>query len=696
MYKIVITYSLIGISTPFALFAQIDSVELKTVEVVGRKNTSEIITVPVSEVSGKELDKTRGLTLGETLKTIPGVNSVQTGPTVSKPVIHGLYGNRILILNNGVRMEGQQWGSDHAPEIDPFVAKKISVIKGPASIAYGSDAMGGVVLVDPAPLPSESGMKGELNLVGMSNNKMGIVSGMVEGAFGKKLKGLSWRTQGTIRRGGNSKTAHYYMDNTGLKEENFSGAMGYKKNRFGAEVFFSEFYTKLGIFSGSSVGSISDLIAAINRSEPLSPSVFSYSIQRPFQEANHSLLKTKLYYHTSENSQLEFLYARQQNVRKEYDYLPYTGITTPQLYLSIVSHSVDLSWQHQITKAFSGKIGFNGMIQNNTRKYEYLIPDYKNYRSGIFILEKWRRKKLLVEAGIRYDYRWMQASLIDNSSAKIVPQTSVYNNFTGSLGTGYNFTEKISFLVNLGTAWRPPSVNELYSQGVHQSAASYEKGTPGLKAEQSYTLSGSWKYEGEKLRGELNLYNNLINHYIYLKPNLSFVHTSRGAYPSFTYTAANAIFRGIDISIRYSLSKPLSLFSKASLIWAKNLSIHDYLIYTPANRFETGIKYEFEKLLKLEKFYFSLSDLYVAHQSRVPANSDYAPPPKAYNLVALEVGFDLPFGKEKISINISATNLFNAAYRDYLNRFRYFSDDVGRNISLRLKVPFTLLSKNKS
>jgi iron complex outermembrane receptor protein len=532
--------------------------------------------------------------------------------------------------------------------------------------------------------------------VGMSNNRMGVASGIVEGAFGKKLEGLSWRVQGTMRRGGNSKAAHYYLDNTGLKEENFSGSIGYKKNRFGAEAFFSEFYTKLGIFSGSSVGSISDLIAAINRPEPITPSVFSYSIQRPFQEVNHYLLKTKIYYHTSENSKLEFVFARQQNVRKEYDYLPYTGITTPQLYLNIVSHSADLSWQHMVTKTLSGKIGFNGMAQNNTRKYEYLIPDYKNYRAGFFIIEKWRRKKLLLEGGARYDYRWMQALLIDNTSAKIVPQNYTYNNFTGSLGAGYNFTEKILFNINLGTAWRPPSVNELFSQGVHQSAASYEKGTPGLKAEQSYTLSGTWRYEGKKLFGELNLYDNLINHYIYLKPDLSFVHTSRGAYPSFTYTAANAIFRGIDMNIRYTISNPVTFLSKSSLVWARNLSIHDYLIYTPANRFENGIKYEFKKLSNFEKLYISVSDIYVARQTRVPANSDYAPPPKAYNLVALEIGFDFPFGKEKMSVNISANNLFNVSYRDYLNRFRYFTDDIGRNINVRLKVPFTLLSKNKN
>ena len=670
-----------------------ESKELESVVVTGIKKVTDILSLPVAILSGKELDKVRGFSLGETLKSIPGVNSIQTGPSISKPVIHGLYGNRILILNNGVRMEGQQWGSDHAPEIDPFVATKLSVIKGPASIIYGSDAIGGIVLVDLAPLLHEPGVKGEVNLVGMSNNKMGVGSGILEGAFGKKLRGLSWRAQGTIRRAGNSKTAEYYMDNTGFKEEDFSVSLGYKKVRYGVEIFFSDFYTKLGIFSGAEVGSISDLIAAINRPKPLTPDVFSYATERPYQEVNHTLLKAKAFYNTSENGKLEFTYARQQNERSEYDYLPYSGTQTPQLYLNIVSHTADLSFQHKLFHNMSGKAGLSGLTQSNARMYEYLIPDFKNYGGGFFLLEKWSKNKLLLEAGIRYDYRWLQAYLIDNATAQITSQVNVYNNFSGSLGSVYELTEKIKWRMHLGTAWRAPTVSELYSNGVHQGAASYEKGTQGLQAEQSYQISTSMNYTGKKLTAEIELYNNVINNYIYLKPDLSFVQTARGSYPSFTYTATDAVFRGIDLQVDFHLLRPLSFISKTSLIWAENLSIHDYLIYIPANRFDNTLVYEFKKLWKLESFFVSLSDCYVSAQNHVPQNSDYALPPPAYNLIAANLGFDFPAGHHKISISVGVNNLLNISYRDYLNRFRYFTDDLGRNVIIRAKIPFSILTK---
>src|ERR1700748_828948 len=148
--------------------------QLQKVQVTAQKLKKDRLNVVVSDtIGGKQLEETRGLSLGESLKTIAGVNSLQTGPSISKPVIHGVYSNRILILNNGVRQEGQNWGNDHAPEIDPFVATKLSVIKGPASIRYGSDAIGGVILVDPREMRTAPGVDGEVNLVGMTNGRVG-------------------------------------------------------------------------------------------------------------------------------------------------------------------------------------------------------------------------------------------------------------------------------------------------------------------------------------------------------------------------------------------------------------------------------------------------------------------------------------------------------------------------------------------
>ena len=692
---------------PLVAFSQKDSVpsndpipqpaivEFQEVIVIGKKEQRrEIVSLPQTEIIGKELDRTRGASLGEALKNIPGVYTLQSGPSIFKPVIHGLHSNRILIINNGVRQEGQQWGSEHAPEIDPFVATKLSVIKGPASIRYGSDAIGGVILVEPAPLPTAVGVDGEVNLVGASNSKMGVSSGIVQGAFGKKLTGLSWRTQSTFRRAGNSETPHYYLENTGFKEIDFSETVSYVKKNYGVELYYSEFNTKLGIFSGTHAETLPDLIAAINRPRPITPSYFSYKIDRPYQQVKHEFFKVGAFLKLKNDNRIELQFARQHNVRSEYDYLPLTGQTNPELYLSLVTHSLDLTYKHKIKKNISGTVGFNGISQGNVRKYQLLIPNFRNYGAGIFMIEKWTKNRLTIEAGIRYDYRWLRAYMLDNTTAKEITPTFQFKNFTETVGALYHLTEIISWSINAGTAWRAPTVNELLSNGVHQSAVSYEIGNANLKSERAYNFSTSINYQGKKISGEIGFYNNSINGYIYLKPDLTFIHTIRGAYPAYTYTQVKAIFRGVDFSATCKISNSFSITSKLSLLFARNTTILDYLILVPANRLENILKYALGDKGKLKQACVSISTLFVAKQTRVPANSDYASPPVGYTLLNADLWFSILVKQQHISISMSATNILNVAYRDYMDRFRYFNDEPGRNFTLRLKIPFEIFKKN--
>ncbi|MCB0572786.1 MAG: TonB-dependent receptor, partial [Phaeodactylibacter sp.] len=211
-----------------------------------------------STLDAAQLQSERGLSLGDAMSQLPGVTTLNTGATIAKPVIQGLHSNRVLILNNGVRQEGQQWGSEHAPEIDPFLADKVTVIKGASSVRYGADAIGGVVLVEPRPLPQQAGIGGEANLQAFSNGRVGIASGMLEGRLKGKLP-LSGRLQGTVKRGGNLQTPGYYLDNTGVEELNFSWAVGLQQKQWSTEAFYSRFYTQLGIFSGSHIGNLTDL-----------------------------------------------------------------------------------------------------------------------------------------------------------------------------------------------------------------------------------------------------------------------------------------------------------------------------------------------------------------------------------------------------------------------------------------------------
>ncbi|KAA2243025.1 TonB-dependent receptor [Chitinophaga agrisoli] len=668
-----------------------DTTALHEIVVKGHRQSSALTTATTNTLSGATLLQTRGATLGETLKSIPGLNSIQTGPSISKPVIHGLHSNRVLILNNGVRQEGQQWGSEHAPEIDPFTAQQITIIKGAASIRYGADALAGVVLLEPPALPTDKPLGGELNLVAASNGRMGATSGMLEGAPGGALEGLKWRAQGTLKRAGNFKTANYYLDNTALFEGDFSGTAAYERKRYGITVYYSQFNNKLGIFSGSHVGNETDLYTAFARAKPITPDVFSYGINRSYQQVYHDLLKLSAWYRFKNTSSLEFIFGRQKDLRKEYDVdLPYNPdpalAQLPQLSFQIKTHTADLIYHQPGNKKIDGMIGFSGSTQGNVfRGIRYLVPNFRNYSGGLFAIEKYHLNKLTLEAGLRYDYRWLRVYRRDDISLQVYDNTHTYNNITGTAGASWQISEALSLNANIGTAWRAPSVNELYIKGIHLSAASYELGDSSFHSERSVNSTLSLQYHTQKLHAQLDLYDNEINGFIYAKPALRTIQLVQGTFPLFIYTQENVRIRGLDAEISYALPAHLTWTGKASLVRAFNKTIHDYLVFMPADRYDNTLKYTQPRL---KNAYISLQYLLVARQNRVPPNSDYVPPPPGYHLFNTGIGCALPLGKRLLDLNFSIDNLANKAYRDYLNRFRYYADDLGRNFILRTKMSF--------
>lgn len=688
-----------------------DNQLLKEVVVTEHRSEAQQLLQTQVSLSGAALDQTRGQSLGESLKSLAGLYSIQTGPSISKPVIHGLYSNRIIILNNGIRQEDQQWGTEHAPQVDQFLASRLTVIKGAASIRYGSDAIGGVILVEPKPMPTQPGVGGEVNLVGGTNGGLGVASGMLEGAFNKKLAGLSWRLQGTLKRSGYVRTPNYYLENTSYHETNFSGDLHYDHRNWGAEVFYSQFDTKVGLFTGAQVGSLADLYAAINSPQPLVQPGFSYALDRPYQAVQHDLLKVRAYIHGTKGGTLTATFARQQNTRREYDYVSFSGALNPELYLKLVTHTTDLVWEHAPIKTksagqWSGSLGFNGITQGNVRQYLFLIPNFRNYGAGLFAIERYAVGPWTLEGGLRYDYRWLRAYFLDETTRQTYNETHEWQNANGSLGIAYQLRPDLTLTANLSTAWRAPNVADLYSNGLHQSAVAYERGNPNLKPEQAYNANLVLAYAGKRLSGEIGVYNNLINNYIYLKPDSVPIIRQRGAFPSYTYTQVQATFRGVDATLNYKLTDQLTVTTKNSLLFAYNHTDHGYLVFIPANRSDNSLRYDWSKVGKLSNVYVSLSGLYVARQNRAPAvttrqengqvifTGDFAAPPPAYFLLGAELGFMAQVGRQSMNVSLSGSNVANVAYRDYLNRFRYFADEPGRTILLKVKLPFSFAKRS--
>lgn len=666
---------------------------LQEVVVSGKK--MENVTQAKGILEGEALDQTRGQSLGESLKSITGVTTLQTGSSISKPIIHGMHSNRVLILNNGIRQEGQQWGSEHAPEIDPFVAKRLTVIKGAAGVRYGSDAIAGVIMVEPAPLPDSVKIHGEINSAAFTNGRMGVISGIAEGGV-SAIKGLAWRVQGTYKRGGDIKTANYYMANTGVQERNFSVALGYNKIHYGTEMFFSYFDTQLGIFSGSHIGNTTDLQNAINSSKPneaYTPAEPSYTINRPNQDLAHHLIKLKSFAIVDKLGKMTLTLARQYDWRLEYD-VPRGNRNLNTLNFKLTTYTGELLLEHKpLFNILSGSVGISGMYQENlSSSYELtkplvntvLIPNYQVSTGGLFVIERYLKKRWEFETGLRYDFRNAQAYGLTFTN-QAYNNSFNFNNLSATAGTTYTLNEHIDFKFNAALAWRAPNMNELFSDGIHHGAAAYEKGNIKLQPEVAHNLNFTANYSREKLNLELSPYLNFIDDFIYLKPRsvngvLQSVLTVRGAFPAFDYTQVNARFAGLDVSATYQITEKISLSEKYSMVRAKDILNNQYMVNIPSDRLESSLKYDFKK----QGAFISIGNALVARQTRVETNSDFLAPPPAYSLWKADAGINI----NKVTLGLSLSNAFNVAYREYLNRFRYFTDDMGRNISVRVKYLF--------
>jgi iron complex outermembrane receptor protein len=665
------------------------TVVLAGVTVLGERPVAS--AAQVAPTLGKaELDRARGGSLGESLRDITGIHLLQTGPTIAKPMIHGLHSNRVLVLNNGIRQEGQQWGSEHAPEIDPFMATKLTVVKGAAAVRYGADALGGVIVVTPPDLPRTPGLAGELHLVGQTQGRQGTVSGNLAGY----TRGLGWRLQATGKRGGNLHTPNYFLANTGLRELNFSGTVGYQRDKAGIELFYSRFATEIGILASAHIGNLTDLNFALASPRPVYPDRFSdeftYRIQAPRQQVAHHLAKAQGYAELGWGK-LTFQYGFQANARREYDVRRLSSNSArPALDLRLLTHTLDVVLAHRPVGALRGSVGLSGLFQDNDNipgtGIRPLVPNYRVGSGGIFLTEKWATRKFEVEAGLRYDYRHLSVWRFDRSSQLLRPEYN-FHNVSGTLGAYWELAEQLKLRSVLASAWRPPAPNELFSEGLHHGAAALEFGRDDLRPEQAYKWTTSLERTGKAWAWELTGYYQAIGNYIYLNPQLPPALTIRGAFPVFHYDQTDARFWGLDGSLRVEVLPGLHYSAKGSLVRARDVRSGAYLPWIPPDRIENALTWRRERGAKRE-YYCSLSSLSVARQWRYEAERDYAPPPSGYTLVNLDAGAAWPIGKQRLALNLSVRNLANLTYRDYLNRFRYFADEAGRNVILRLHYSF--------
>lgn len=639
-----------------------------------------------SALTGINLDLAKSTSLGEGLKSLPGVYAQQSGVNTYKPMIQGLSGNRILIFNNGVRQEGQQWGTDHAPEIDPLVADEIQVIKGAESVRYGSDALGGVILIKPAPL-IDKGLKTELYLSGNSVNRGGVSSVKVDYAP-SFIRKFALRAQGSIKQGGNYKTPRYYLNNTGIREYNFSFAAKKSFNRLSLEVYYSQFNTETGIFAGSHIGNLTDVKRAIETDVPLTPQSFSYQIGKPYQHIEHELAKGEVVYKLGRGQRLSMNVTRQYNYRAEYDNHR-TADKGPGLEFKITTYTATLNWRHRISSRIKGDAGVDGLSQENTVAGRIFIPNFINTTVGLYWIEKLKLERWNWEAGIRYDVRNLKAYF--NKSGVITDSSYQYHNYSASLGGSYAITNHQQWNFLLSRAFRSPAVNELFSRGLHHGVAAIENGNGSLVPEVAYNASTSYCLERDNLRAELNVYANYIENYIYLHPSQELELTVYGAFPSFQYSQTNALLIGGDFSLRYDLLNKIQLACNVSTLSGEDLNAGSPLIYMPPTRIEPSVTYLFKNTRLLRQPTVSVNGTLMFKKQNAPSDGDYSPPPQGYALLGLQASTQVKAGAAWITTGLKVNNMLNTVYRDYLDRFRYYHDAPGIGVQLFVKIPLTII-----
>lgn len=661
------------------------------------------LTVGTEEtLTGAALEARRGLTLGSALDGVPGVRVLRSG-TLSKPVIDGFSGNRVLILNDGVRHYAQLWGLDHAPEIDPFGAARVRVVRGASGVRFGADALGGAVILEPPPFRDVPGIEGEAHLVGISNGYQGVSSLSVRGTV-PGARRFAWRLQGSFKKAGSLSTPDYDLDNTAVEEGNVSGAVAYRGPRLSASFGLSRFSNKNGVFTGLRSESTTDFIRAIERDRPADADLyrFSYGIDRAFQQVEHWFARGELSYTLDGFGTVRALYGFQNNDRREFDRVR-RSVTGAQLALTLATHTLDVTLEHPLTEHLSVTWGMAGRYQHNDHAGRRLMPDYDLWGGGVFALGRYDRGRIEIEAGVRYEVvtaDTVQPARIAPNQNPPVRRNLDFQATSATLAGRLSVLPNLTLEVQLAHAARVPTMNELFIDGPSQGQGTFETGDPTLGVERTYNVSGGLAYRWGWLDAEATAYFHSIDDFIYFAPRLNpdgtpaTKLTVSGAFPAFVYRAVTALYRGANLTLALRPWRFVELRSRASLVRADNLSDDAFLVLIPPDRIENRLTLRAPDIGPFSGTSFWAESIVTLEQRRVDSNADFTDPPEAYHLVGVGLSSSIDIQGQPVEVSAEVQNLLDARYRDYLSRLRYFADEPGRSAILRIRIPFDVIWSN--
>lgn len=676
------------------------------------KNNQEESSLTTQHVNEGFINQQAGSTLMESLSNLAGVSNMNMGVGVSKPMIRGMYANRVIVTDNGIKQEGQQWAQDHGLEIDQHNIEEVEVVKGPASLAYGSDAMGGVVAVKHPKNMSEGEQKTRVSYLYRDNNNTHGLTGYSKG----NIKGLyynarmTWLKYSDYRVPADSFRYDDYnlpiynkrLKNTAGNELHYSFTAGFNRTWGYSHLTFSQYNQEVGVFSGA---------VGIPRAYQLTPDGSDDDIALPRQRVRHTKLISNSNILIGKNW-LELDMGFQHNFRGEYSQpsahgASVLGLSDAGILLNLYTYSLNARYHVHSSEKRKSTVGLQASVMDNQiGGWEFIIPAYQQQQGGLFFIQQWNlNKRWVVNGGLRLETaaQQIQSSTYafyyqNNFIGNIVRNQAIhkqYINYALSAGSSYMLSEYMNVKFNAGKTYRIPTPIELGSNGPHHGAFRYEVGDENLKPEEGYQFDLAFVYERKRLEFSLSPYYNRFQNFIYLQPSGSFARVTIDdqvyPYPSgsqvYTYQQGAVNHMGYEFSASYKLLSWLTLETTGDYVYMLNRDNQEFIPFTPPPRWIKGFRLEKRRRQKtLENIYFLCRHHDVYAQNRVARNEEAT---AGYALIDLGAGTRIRKGIWYFDVNLQVRNVLDEKYFNHLSRYRLINvPEQGRNVVLQVILYF--------
>jgi outer membrane receptor protein involved in Fe transport len=628
--------------------------------------------LPTADVGQDKLRRDESVSLAHALDGMAGVRDITTGQQIGTPVVRGLQGPSVLVLNNGSRLEDYSWSTEDGPSVDPRMADRVELIRGPASLLYGSNAIGGVINVMPAEMPDAIGQPGFTHiggeLYGATNNSEYGAIVKAEGANG----GFGWqgtligRTAGNFHTpSGNPETPTGDIYDTGYDALNGSLSLGLKGETANGALRYEHYGGKYGLLDG--------------------PPVPEDNTEGPQRKINDNRIQAVGNFLVG-SSRLEAKAQFQTHDLTEVVGESRVGDEQPPIELHLNTLSGDLLLHHARGEWLTGTVGLSGMSQTNvTLGQDALVPDATTNNMGIFAFEQATKGKWSGLLGVRGDFGQIQAQ--ENAQLGLVAQTRNANAFTGDVGVVYRPRPQLALSFNIGRAYQAPTLVELFSNGPLPAEGIFITGLQTAVPEVSFDLDASARWVTPKFTAELSVYRNMVDNYLYLQAtgDSTSVPNDGGCcdlLANYQYMqTSHATLTGLDLSMEWAMLPMWTLRGRFDLVNGENDATHQPLSQMPPVRGDLSIEWH---TLGARAAYVSFGTHIVAEQTRL---GPFDTPTDAYTLFDLGGGITLPLNRRAVQLDVRVTNLFNTTYTDFLSRYKLFAYGQGTNVIFRLSVP---------